>query len=104
MEAGVDGALPGIVMPAAPEVGDTYRQEFDRGEAEDLAEVVRLAATETVPFGHVRRPPGHPRSGTRSTRTRSRRRSLRPGSASVLEAVDPRGEGRVELVEFVPAP
>jgi hypothetical protein len=50
-EAGVDGALPGIVMQAHPEVGQAYRQEYYVGEAEDLAEVDRLDATESVPFG-----------------------------------------------------
>ena len=41
-EAGVDGALPGIIMPADPKVGDSYRQEYYEGEAEDMAEVVSL--------------------------------------------------------------
>jgi hypothetical protein len=50
-EAGVDGALPGIVMQAHPEVGQAYRQEYYVGEAEDLAEVGGLDATESVPFG-----------------------------------------------------
>jgi hypothetical protein len=50
-EAGVDGALPGIVMQAHPEVGQAYRQEYYVGEAEDLAEVDQLDATESVPFG-----------------------------------------------------
>ena len=50
-EAGVDGALPGIVMQAHPEVGQAYRQEYYKGEAEDLAEVRSLDATESVPFG-----------------------------------------------------
>jgi hypothetical protein len=50
-EAGVDGALPGIVMGADPEVGDAYRQEFYEGEAEDLAEVVRVGVSEDVAFG-----------------------------------------------------
>jgi len=50
-EAGVDGALPGILMKADPEVGDAYRQEFYRGEAEDLAEVARVGVSEAVPFG-----------------------------------------------------
>jgi hypothetical protein len=50
-EAGVDGALPGIVMQAHPEAGQAYRQEYYVGEAEDLAEVVQLDATESVPFG-----------------------------------------------------
>ena len=50
-EAGVDGALPGIVMEAEPARGDSYRQEYYPGEAEDLAEVVRTGASETVDFG-----------------------------------------------------
>jgi hypothetical protein len=41
-EAGEDGALPGIIMPADPKVGDSYRQEYYRGEAEDMAEVISL--------------------------------------------------------------
>ncbi len=41
-EAGVDGALPGIIMPADPKVGDSYRQEFSQGEAVDMAEVISL--------------------------------------------------------------
>lgn len=50
-EVGVDGALPGVVMPARPAVGHAYRQEFYRGKAEDMAEVLRVDAGETVPFG-----------------------------------------------------
>ncbi len=41
-EAGVDGAQPGITMPADPRVGDSYRQEFLPDEAEDIAAVVGL--------------------------------------------------------------
>jgi hypothetical protein len=48
---GVDGALPGIIMKANPAVGDTYRQEFDKGNAEDMATVVSLAESATVPYG-----------------------------------------------------
>ena len=41
-EAGVDGALPGIIMPAEPEVGIGYRQEYYKGEAEDNGAVLAL--------------------------------------------------------------
>jgi hypothetical protein len=44
-EAGVDGAQPGIVMLAAPRVGDYYRQEFYAGRAEDVARVREVGAT-----------------------------------------------------------
>jgi hypothetical protein len=50
-EAGVNGAQPGIVMKANPAVEDIYRQEFAPGEAEDMAEVLSLSETVTVPFG-----------------------------------------------------
>lgn len=50
-EAGVDGARPGIVMPAVPVVGELYRQEFLLGEAEDVAEVTSLAESVSVPYG-----------------------------------------------------
>lgn len=53
-EAGVDGARPGIVMKAHPEVGESYRQEYYRGHAEDRADVLSLTATATVPFGSFR--------------------------------------------------
>lgn len=50
-EAGVDGAQAGLAMPAAPRLGDGYRMEYLRGEAEDRAAVLSLDATATVPFG-----------------------------------------------------
>jgi hypothetical protein len=50
-EAGVDGALPGIILPAAPEVGMRYRQEYYEGEAEDRAEVLSLDEDVSVPHG-----------------------------------------------------
>jgi hypothetical protein len=51
-EAGVDGAQPGIIMPADPAPGTTYRQEYYAGEAEDEGEIVSLDAQAEVPFGH----------------------------------------------------
>ena len=50
-EAGVDGAEPGIVMEADPQVGDQYRQEFLAGQAEDMAEILALGESASVPFG-----------------------------------------------------
>jgi hypothetical protein len=48
-KAGVDGAKPGIIMKASPQVGDAYRQEFALGRAEDLAQVLSLTGSATVP-------------------------------------------------------
>jgi hypothetical protein len=39
-EAGVDGAQPGIMLPAQPQAGQKYRQEYKKGEAEDNGEVL----------------------------------------------------------------
>jgi hypothetical protein len=50
-EAGVDGARPGIVMLAQPRPGDAYRQEFLRGEAEDVARIVDVDTGFQIPFG-----------------------------------------------------
>ena len=50
-EAGIDGAQPGILVPAEPEVGLEYRQEYLEGEAEDGARVIALDATASVPYG-----------------------------------------------------
>jgi hypothetical protein len=50
-QAGVNGALPGIVMEANPHVGDTYQQEFAAPVAEDMATVLALNKTVNVPFG-----------------------------------------------------
>ena len=50
-EGGVDGAQPGIIMLADPQVGDVYRQEFYEGEAEDLAQVTAIGGTIAIPFG-----------------------------------------------------
>ena len=44
-------AKPGIVMEAAPEVGDVYNQEYYRCEAEDMAEVISLSESVEVPYG-----------------------------------------------------
>jgi hypothetical protein len=51
-EAGVDGAQPGVIMPASPQVGMTYRQEYYAGEAEDQASILSLDEQAGVPFGH----------------------------------------------------
>jgi hypothetical protein len=51
-EAGVDGAQAGVLMPADPEPGLRYRQEYYEGEAEDNGEILSLAEQAEVPAGH----------------------------------------------------
>ena len=93
--AGVDGALPGVVMLGAPAVGDVYRQEYYAGEAEDLAEVVEVGVDVTVPAGSY--------AGCIVTRDLSaierhleERKYYCPGVGNVLVE---EGDVRVELIE-----
>jgi hypothetical protein len=50
-EAGVDGAQGAIVMPADPQVGETYRQTYVTGEDEDQFEVLGLDEAAEPVFG-----------------------------------------------------
>ena len=101
-EAGVDGALPGIVMLAEPVVGEAYRQEYYRGEAEDMGEVVRVGESVSVAFGEFDDvvvtedwTPLEPEV--------VEEKSYAPGVGVVLEEKVAGADGeRVELVEFDP--
>ena len=62
--AGVDGAKPGIYMPAHPRVGQTARQEFYKGHAEDHFQIIGLFNT-VAPAG--KRTRCSRRSGRRSS-------------------------------------
>jgi hypothetical protein len=88
-------------MPADPAVGQAYRQEFYEGEAEDLAEVLRIDGSDTV-------------AGERydSLVVTEEWNPLEPdvveeksyarGIGVVLEVTTVGGEGRIELIEFTP--
>ena len=47
-EAGVNGAQPGIIMKAQPQLGDTYFQEHASGVAEDMATVQQVGLTQNT--------------------------------------------------------
>jgi hypothetical protein len=49
--AGRKGAKAGLFMPAHPRVGQSARQEYYKGEAEDHFRVVSLKAAVKVPYG-----------------------------------------------------
>jgi hypothetical protein len=51
-EAGVNGADAGIAMLANPTAGQTYREEYSKGHAEDRSRVLALGQQAEVPFGH----------------------------------------------------
>jgi hypothetical protein len=50
-EAGKNGAKPGIIMQAHPKGGQSYRQEYYKGSAEDMAKVLKLNGSAKVPYG-----------------------------------------------------
>ena len=50
-ESGVDGAQPGIVMPANPQIGDAGLEELYSGKAEDRYVVLLTDTTVKVPAG-----------------------------------------------------
>lgn len=100
-EAGVDGALPGIVMPAEPTVGHAYRQEFYEGEAEDMGEIVAVGGEATVPAGQY----------TNVLVTKDwnpldpdvvEQKTYAPGVGVVLEEHVQGGTGTSALVSFTP--
>ena len=101
-EAGVDGAQPGIVMLASPEIGDYYRQEYLRGEAEDVAKVVRLDATVVNALGT------YPsvvitEDFTRLEPAVVEHKKYAPGVGLVAEQIVKGGSGVVELVKIHPS-
>src|SRR2546423_1613554 len=53
-EAGVNGAMPGIALPAKPRVGLTYREEYAKGVAQDQSRIMSLRQQAEVPAGHFR--------------------------------------------------
>jgi len=98
-EAGVDGALPGIVMPAQPKVGRAYRQEYYPGEAEDMFEIVAVDGTRQVAAGSF--------DGLITTRDWSplepeviEEKTYAFGVGKIAEAKVAGGEGSVELIEY----
>jgi hypothetical protein len=53
-ETGVDGAKPGIVMPAKPKPGPAFYSEFRPGVAEDKAQVLKIHERLRIPYGSYR--------------------------------------------------
>jgi hypothetical protein len=52
---GRDGAQAGVVVPAKPQVGCSYREEFLKGEAEDRAKILSINEKIKTPTGFHRR-------------------------------------------------
>lgn len=98
-EAGVDGAEPGIIMQADPKVGETYRQEYYKGEAEDMARVLGLDETATVPYGSFDNLL-MTREWTPLEPTVAEQKYYAPGIGNVLEVGVKGTSDRVELINI----
>ncbi|TAL42776.1 MAG: hypothetical protein EPN91_07610 [Salinibacterium sp.] len=51
-EAGLHGAQAGVLLPGHPQVGQSYREEYQAGEAEDNGEILSLVEQADTPFRH----------------------------------------------------
>ena len=101
-EAGEDGALPGIIMLGAPQIGEAYRQEFYPGEAEDMAEVIRSGESERVPFGSFDELLVT-REWTPLEPNVVEQKYYAPGVGLVQEVTVQGGSDRAKLIEYEPA-
>ena len=102
-KAGRDGSEAGVLLPFAPIVGETIRQEVAYGEAEDVVRIDSLNATETAPGASCA---GNCLMTTDFTPLEpdvAENKFYAPGIGLIVE-VDPDAGDRVELVEFTPAP
>ena len=52
--SGNNGAQPGVIMQAQPELGRRFRQEWLKGHAEDQYRAISLTARVKLPFGSFR--------------------------------------------------
>ncbi|WP_167043217.1 hypothetical protein [Salinibacterium sp. ZJ454] len=98
-EAGVDGALPGIVMPGVPRVGAAYRQEFYPGEAEDLMQVLRVDERMTVTFGYFEQVITTQEWNPLEPEV-VEEKSYAPGIGIIVEKTVRGGSGTAELIEL----
>ena len=100
-EAGIGGALPGIVMPAEPSVGDAFRQEYFPGAAEDMGEILEVGVARSIAVGDFddvvvmkHWTPLEPEI--------IEEKWFAGGVGMIYEATTAGGAGSVELVEFTP--
>jgi hypothetical protein len=98
--AGIDGAEPGVVMPASPEVGRRFRQEWYAGEAEDTFVVRQLRVRVTVPYGTFRHGLRTAESTALEPGVRDRKVYVR-GVGEVLERADRGPQERLVLVDVL---
>jgi hypothetical protein len=102
-EAGVDGAEPGIAMPANPEPGMSYRQEYYKGEAEDRGAVITVGEEQVqVPFGAFDRDVLMTRDLVPTEPKVQELKFYAPGVGPLLSVHTDGAGGRAELLSYTP--
>jgi hypothetical protein len=102
-EAGVDGAQAGIVMPANPEPGMAYRQEYYKGVAEDKGAVITVGQEQVqVPFGHFDKDVLMTRDLVPTEPKVQELKFYAPGVGPLLSVHTDGAGGRAELVSYTP--
>jgi hypothetical protein len=102
-EAAVDGAQPGIAMPANPEPGMAYRQEYYKGVAEDKGAVITVGEEQVeVPFGHFNTDVLMTRDLVPTEPKVQELKFYAPGVGPLLSVHTDGAGGRAELVSYTP--
>jgi hypothetical protein len=102
-EAGVDGAQAGIAMPANPEPGMAYRQEYLKGVAEDKGAVITVGEEQVqVPFGHFNTDVLMTRDLVPLEPKVQELKFYAPGVGPLLSVHTDGAGGRAELVSYTP--
>ncbi len=100
-EAGVDGAQAGIAMPADPQPGLAYRQEYFKGEAEDKAKIVAIGEDRVeVPAGFYLRDVLLTRDLVPTEPKAEELKFYAPGVGQLLSVHTDGDGGRAELVSY----
>jgi len=96
---GVDGAQPGVVVPASPKQGMSYREEYYAGHAEDAAAVLNIGSQVQVPFGRFQ-DAMLTRNFSTIEPTVEEMKLYAKGVGPVMELLVSGGSGRTELLSY----
>lgn len=96
---GRDGAIAGMLLPFAPEVGAVLRQEVLYTDAEDAVEILSVTASETAPAGSCVDNCLQTRDFTPLEPDANEHKFYAPGIGLIVE-INIEDDERVELVQF----
>jgi hypothetical protein len=99
--AGVDGAEPGVMMQARPQLGRWFRQEWYAGQAEDRYKAVDRHASVKVRYGTFRRTALRTEERTRLEPDVVDNKYYVRGVGEVVERAVKGGRESLELVEII---